>query len=297
MSNFWSVILLEFLIIWQQHWDMDTKKLRSEIEHRLSAVDGDFAVVFEDLSGRYSLSMNADEVFHAASTMKVGVLIEAYRRHDEGSLRLDDALPIVNSFHSIVDGSPFQLDSADDGDPEFYRFIGKRVPIRELLERMIVRSSNLATNLLIEHLRPEAIRATAMQLGAKTFNLLRGVEDEKAFHAGRNNTTTARDLQVLLKAIAMKTAASPESCEEMLGILARQEFNEGIPRLLPENVRVAHKTGSINRVEHDAGIVILPDGRRYILVILSKNLASNIEGVTTIADISKIIFDAYTMGK
>src|SRR5262249_22801441 len=159
-----------------------------------------------------TLFLNADDSFHAASTMKVPVLIELFRRVDAHALALDQGILLINQFGSIVDGSPYTLNASDDSDSSAYARIGSRVPVRELIDRMITRPSTLATNALIELVRADHVNATSHALGARDIRVLRGVEDGKAFRAGLNNTTTARDLAVLLEAIERGTAASRASC-------------------------------------------------------------------------------------
>ncbi len=140
----------------------------------------------------------------------------------------------------LADGSPFSVGKADDSDSTLYTRVGRRASLRELLDLMITRSSNLATNLLIERVGAERAQRTARMLGAWSVQVLRGVEDDKAYHAGLNNTTTARDLGALLGAIAGRRTASGPSCDSMLAILGRQEFNEGIPAGVPPGTGVAH---------------------------------------------------------
>jgi len=205
------------------------------------------AVVLLPLKGRGAVTIEPDKVFHAASTMKVPVMIELFRQAKAGRLRLDDPLPIVNDFHSIVDGSVYHLQVGDDSDAEVYKAIGQTMTLRELCEAMITVSSNLAANLLIERLGVENIRATVARLGATGMNVRRGVEDQKAFDQGLNNTTTARGLAVLLQKLARGKVIDARSDAEMVGILKRQKFNDGIPAGVPEGTPVAHKTGTIGR--------------------------------------------------
>lgn len=270
--------------------------LRAAIERRVGRVPGAVAgVAFHDLATGETLYVNADDSFHAASTMKVPVMIELYRRLDAGALRRDQGILLVNRFHSIVDGSPYSLDPGDDSDSAAYTRIGQRVTVRELIEHMITRSSNLATNALIELVGASNANATAHALGARDIRVLRGVEDQKAFDAGLNNTTTARDLAVLLEAIERGTAASRSSCDEMRDILLRQEFNGEIPAGLPPGVKVAHKTGFITGVLHDAAIVYPPGRPPYVLVVLTRGVPQEAVARSMIVDISRLVYRHLTL--
>jgi len=268
--------------------------LRTAIERRLAPESGTVAVAFIDLGSGDTVFRAADLRYHAASTMKVPVLIQLARDVDSGRTAWDDSVPIRNSFVSIVDGSPFTLDPGDDSDSSLYVLEGRRIPQRRLAELMIERSSNLATNLLIARLDPVRVNATAHRLGADSIQVRRGVEDDKAYARGLNNTTTARDLATLLAAIQQRRAASPAATTEILRMLLGQEFNEGIPAGLPPGVRVAHKTGSITALLHDAAIVY-PAGRApYVLVVLTRGYKDEADAARLIADISRIVYRQLT---
>jgi beta-lactamase class A len=247
-------------------------------------------VSYRDLGSGDSLDMNADVDFHAASTMKIPVLIEVLRSVDAGRITLDQRILLVNRFHSIVDGSPYSLDARDDSDSSVYARIGQRVPVRELMERMIVRSSNLATNALIALVGAEQADSTAHALGATHIRVLRGVEDNKAFAAGRNNTTTSADLATLLEHVERGDALRPESARLMKEVLLRQEFNDEIPAGVPAGTPVAHNTGSITGTLHDAAIVY-PKGRApYVLVVLTRAIPDEKVARALIADISRLVW-------
>jgi beta-lactamase class A len=140
--------------------------------------------------------------------MKVPIMIELYRQADAGLLKLDDQLPVRNEFHSIVDGSVYTMDVSDDSDAEVYKATGKTMTLSDLCEAMITVSSNFAANLLIERLGAKNVQATVERLGGQGVVVLRGVEDQKAFDKGLNNTTTARGLSVLFQKLASGTAVS-----------------------------------------------------------------------------------------
>ena len=267
--------------------------LATRIRARVAAVPGArVGVAYVHLARRDTLYLDADNAFHAASTMKVPVMVELFRRADAGRLELDQEVLLINRFRSIVDGSPYSLDPADDSDSSLYERVGQRVAVRELLDRMIMRSSNLATNAMIELAGGgEAVTRTMRALGASRIQVRRGVEDTKAYERGLNNTTTARDLAVILAAIARDRAASPASCRAMREILLRQEFNDGIPAGLPAGTRVAHKTGWISATAHDAAIVYPERGAPYVLVVLSAGIPAETVANALIADISRMVFE------
>lgn len=260
------------------------------IESTIEKSGADVAVAFRTLDGKTQWFSRADEPFHAASTMKVAVLIELYRQVHQGRVRLDDTIRIRNEFHSLVDGSPYSLSPDDDSETELYRAVGETRTLGQLSELMITVSSNLATNLLMEKLGVDNIRAGVHALGADGMNVLRELEDSKAFQQGLNNTTTARALLQLMEAIAHGKAVDPEASRQMAAVLERQTFNDRIPAGLPAGTRVAHKTGEITKIQHDAAIVYAP--RPFVLVVLTRGLADPKAGSALIADITRQLYQA-----
>ncbi len=275
--------------------DADEAKARPAVEQLIRASGADVAVVFRTLDNpdgsppRLELLIQPDVVFHAASTMKVPVMIELYRQAHEGELRLDEPLRILNEFHSIVDGSPYTLNVGDDSDAEVYKHIGQTMTLRALCEPMITVSSNFAANLLIERLGAGRIERTVRELGADGMVVLRGVEDGKAFERGLNNSTTARALQILLERLARGDAVDPDASHAMIEILKRQRFNDGIPAGLPPGVPVAHKTGEITKIHHDAAVVLAP--RPFVLVILVRGIEDRVRSAALMASIARVLYD------
>ena len=225
--------------------------------------------------------------FHAASTMKVPVMIELFRQADARRLKLDDKVLVTNEFMSIQDGSPFVLAATEDSDGEIYKALGQKLTYRQLVEASITVSSNLATNILIDRLGAPKVQATADTMGASGMQVLRGVEDQKAFDAGKNNTTDAMGLLTLFEAIGNGRAVNPKASAEMLEILQRQKFNNRIPAGLPEGTVVAHKTGEVTGIAHDAGIVYT--ARPYVLVVLTRGIKDSTVSAKLIADITSLI--------
>jgi beta-lactamase class A len=246
------------------------------------------AVSMRTLDGTRELFIEPDKAFHAASTMKVPIMIELFRQAEAGTLSLDEPLAVSNEFHSIVDGSVYQLSVGDDSDAEVYQNVGKTMTLRRLCEAMITVSSNFAANLLIERVGAENVRSTVHRLGADGMVVLRGVEDQKAFDKGMNNETSARALEVILTRLAQGRAVSAKADAEMVAILKRQKFHDAIPAGLPEGTAVAHKTGNITKIHHDAAIVY--GARPYVLVVLVRGIEDQKVSGALIASISREIW-------
>ena len=269
-----------------------TDSLAARIERRIAAVPGaTIGVAYRDLERGDTLFINADASFHAASTMKVPVMIELFRAFDTGRLRPEQQIVVTNQFSSIVDHSPYTLNAGSDSDSLLYTRIGTPVPLSDLIDRMITRSSNLATNIVIELVGAPKAEATARALGARNIRVLRGVEDSKAFAAGLSNSTTARDLAALLTALETGHAATAASTQAMREILLRQEFNGEIPAGLPPGTRVAHKTGFITGVLHDAAIVYPERRKPYVLVVLTSGIPNEDTARQAIVDISRLVWE------
>jgi len=291
-TAFLLVTLLNACTSTQQEEAITLTQLEADIKAEFARTEGDFAMAFHNLQEpQEELLINASESFHAASTMKTPVLLEVYKQAAAGKFDLDDSLVVKNEFKSIVDSSMYSLSPEDDSYSLLYEQIGQPQSIRDLSYNMIIASSNLATNIVIELLGAQNVTQTLRNMGANDIEVLRGVEDSKAYRAGLSNSTTAYDLMLLFEAIAEGEAVSEAASQEMIDILLDQQFNKMIPAKLPEDVKVAHKTGWITGLHHDSGIVFLPDGRKYVLVLLSKNLTDEDAGVETLATVSKMVYD------
>jgi beta-lactamase class A len=224
------------------------------------------AVSVVDPSTGFELHVNGEQLFHAASTMKVPVMIEVFRQVDAGRFSMSDEIVLRNEFRSIVDGSTFSIE--DDSDDASYEHLGSPMSLADLTYNMIIVSSNLATNLLIDVLSADSVQATSERLGTTHMQTLRGVEDLKAFEQGLSNRATSKDLARLMTHLMNGTAVSRQADASMRQILFDQRFNDMIPAGLPPDVKVAHKTGQITRINHDAAIVYPPNAEPYVLVIL-----------------------------
>jgi beta-lactamase class A len=205
---------------------------------------------------------------------------------------------VRNRFRSAAGGEPFFLDAERDGDPSLYKAIGQTASLQALAETMIVRSSNLATNLLLDHLGLAAVTETLAAAGlggARGMRCVRGVEDEAALAKGLYNQVTADGLAAFFRAVQDAAVVTAESRDRIFDILFQQHFNGMIPAGIPDSAkaRVAHKTGEISTICHDAGLVLAPGRAPYILVVLTEyaqsgNAASRYK---TVAGISGAVYE------
>ncbi|HEX6938716.1 MAG TPA: serine hydrolase [Longimicrobiales bacterium] len=286
------------------------QRLRARIAREAPA---EVAVALVDLATGRRLGIADTVPMHAASTMKVPVMLELFRQADAGRFSLDDSVVVKNEFTSIADGSRYSLSPGDDSEHDLYAMVGRKTTLRDLVHRMITMSSNLATNILIEMADPDSIRATLAAIGADGMRVLRGVEDIPAFRRGMNNTTTAGALARVLEFIARCEAGqahagrssapdaartsvrlSAAACREMTDILDDQHFTEKIPAGVPRGVRVANKTGWITGIDHDGAIVYPPGRAPYVLVVLTRGFADRGAAAETARDVSRLVWEELT---
>jgi beta-lactamase class A len=255
------------------------------------------AVALHDAETGLELHYKADRWFHAASTIKVPILLGVFAAIDRGDLLPHSRVHVRNRFLSVVENVPFRVEVGRDANSAVHDAIGKMMRVDELAYHMITTSSNLATNLLLGVIGPDSVNRTLKELDVdEGIEVRRGVEDELAFDKRINNMVTADGLLRILVLLSEGKAFSPALSRRMMDILHGQEFNQGIPARLPKGTRVAHKTGEISTVAHDAGVVYLPKRKPYVLVILTEWDPEGSGRSRTIAAISHTIYEFLTQG-
>jgi beta-lactamase class A len=253
----------------------------------LDGVAGSISVWCGDLSGRPSCFRLGDVTHYAASTMKLPLLVAAYRQHERGELDLDAPVPVHNRFTSASDGSDFSLDQDDDQDDGTWARLGGEATLRDLVRHAIVHSGNLATNLTLEHVGVAAVDAVLRDAGCSPATVLpRGIEDAAAREAGLDNRVTAQDLALVMCGIAARTLAAEATCREAEAVLAAQEHRDKIPAGLPGGTYVANKTGWVTGVAHDVALVRPADADPYVLAVCTTSQLDEPEASRLIAAIS-----------
>jgi len=272
---------------------LDALRLRfDELERKSGARS--LAVAVYDTETQIGFRRNADRWFHAASTIKIAILVAVYASIHHGWLLPQSRLHVRNRFFGAVDGSPFRVLADRDANSAVHAAIGKMMRVSELALHMIATSSNLATNLLLDLVGLDTVQRSLDELSIDGIDIRRGVEDEHAFEHGINNRVTADGLTQLLRLIAEERAFSPQLSREMLDILHAQEFKNGIPARLPRAVRVAHKTGDISTVAHDVGVVYPESRKPYVIAVLTEWAPDAVGRSATIAEVSHAVYEMLT---
>jgi beta-lactamase class A len=273
--------------------------LEARIEEIAREIGGEaLAVSLYDYETGLQWSQRGDRWFHSASTIKVAVLLALFGAIDAGRFTLDSRLHVRNRFLSLVDRTPFRISSGRDADKDVHAAIGKTMRVGDLARHMIVTSSNLATNLLVDLVTVDQAQQMLARHGIRGIELARGVEDDKAYEANFNNRVTANGLVALFRVIHERSGVLQESAREMLDILFAQEFRSGIPAGIPSDVRaasrIANKTGEISIAAHDAGIVYLPDRQPYVVAVLTEPDPASDRRMERVARVSSVVYEWLT---
>lgn len=253
------------------------KQLNEEIQSYLGNLqtinnNSKVSVYIKDIATDYTIKINSEELFPAASVVKIPIMVAVYYLVDKSELSLDEIL-VYKKRHrcsgaGIIKNYPY----------------GKKFKIRELVELMITISDNIATHMLMERVGIERLNKIFEELGLKNTNVKRYVMDLYAREKGLENYTTAEDIGLLLEKIYKGKLISQEASTEMLLLLMKQKICDRIPKKLPKEVIVAHKTGLMRNVCHDVGIVYTKNGN-FIICILTENIKTKL-AKNIIAEIS-----------
>lgn len=256
--------------------------LGRKIETFLESHTGRWGIVIINQSTQDSLEINPDMVFPAASMIKVPIMYEIMRQVAAGIIDLDDSLIVTNE--DRVGGAGILHELRPD----------ITMTIKELVLLMIIISDNTATNMLLKLIGMDGVNHTMTNLGLKSTVVRRQMMDFDAARAGKENDTCAADLALLFGAIAGNLDLPREYGSQMMDILKKQQVRDKLPFYLPEEVVLAHKTGTLPSVEHDGGILFLPGGS-YVICILTADLEANYQGLQLVASIGKIIYDHFNV--
>ncbi|SCL81971.1 serine hydrolase [Sporanaerobacter sp. PP17-6a] len=254
--------------------------LENKIREFIKNQKGNVAVAIKDLKTGKEIKINENLVFPSASTIKLSIMSELFNRVNAGSLNLNDKVELTENMKTGGDGILKELE------------LGHKFTLKEIMTLMIIISDNMATNILIDLLGMDNINKRIKDMGLKNTRLQRKMMDSQAAKEGRENLTTANDLCLILELIYRGENINEECSRMMLDILKRQQVRGRLDLYLPEDVIIAHKTGDLDCLEHDVGIVYLPH-REYIICVLTNETETNKDGREIIGKVSKMVYDEF----
>ncbi len=277
---------------WNFEYEHDDIKLEALIEKELNTKNGEYSVVVEAYESSGSATpfkqahINDKEVFPAASLYKLFLMAAVMQEIENGNLKMTQVVS-SNKTHldEVLGGTEYGYEEID-GDISF--------TVDQAMDRIARLSDNYAAIMLVDKVGWNKIQLQAQNTGATNTQLKNPI------------TTTASDISLFMRNLYQGKVVSPTSSQKILDYLARSQINNRIPKQLPKGVKIAHKTGELARVRHDAGVVYLersdkelahlPDGRAYVIVLMSKNLQFEDSGIESLAKVSKVVYDYLTTG-
>ncbi len=251
--------------------------LENKIENIVEESSANISVSFYDLDQGEGFSINGDKRVPSASMIKLLIMLKALDECDKGKINLEDTIKLDD--YEKVDGSGILKELSRD----------HKFSIRELLTLMIIVSDNTATNILIDLLGMEEINKIGHDLGLEKTTLERKMMDSHAKEKGLDNFTSSNEILKLLKMIYEKEFVSEDYSDLALDILLRQQERQRLQRYLPEDLKIASKSGDLDNLENDGGIFFTKN-KNYILVVLVNQAESNVLAKEIIGEISLKIY-------
>ncbi|MCM8826683.1 MAG: class A beta-lactamase-related serine hydrolase [Candidatus Omnitrophica bacterium] len=288
-----SIALIFLLIYWlsfifyinprnylRKEAEIFLNRVNNELSQICKSFDGRFYFVLKDLYNPYIyLSKDGQKPLIAASLIKVPIMVAVFYAIDKGKLNFNDKFIIEKK--DITNGS---------GKLKYLK-LPQQFSLAQLIEFMIAESDNTATNKIIDILGFDYINGIFKEIGLRETVLNRKIMDLSARRKGIENYISLNDLILIYEDIYYGKILNPQYSKLMLYYLKRQKISDRIPKFLPNNVTVAHKTGLEKNVVGDGGI-IFSDRGDYILCI-AVECGSYSEGKDFIAKISLMVYNAF----
>ena len=262
------------LLLWQ--------KLEATVRDADQHLDGVMGVEILDLANGHSLSLNADQVFPTASSIKIAILAEFYRQVQQGKLKFTDTYTLQST--DIVGGSGISQALTPDAT---------KLTLRDVAALMISVSDNSMTNVLIDRIGMDNVNALLDSLQLSHTRLRRKMMDVHAAAEGRENVSTPHEMVLLMQQLYDGKLLNKELTVDFFKLLSTPKSSY-IPRYLPEDLRVANKPGELEGVRTDSGIVF--SGKRpFAISVMTSYDRSERDAGDAIANISNISYAAWKM--
>ncbi|MCS6830492.1 MAG: serine hydrolase [Armatimonadota bacterium] len=260
--------------------------LLHELSEKVHSVPAEVGLAVRGVDIDVQLDINSTQTFRSASIIKVPLLAALFWLNEQGALDWHEMMPLHNSVRTPGSGILRELHT------------GLELTLRDLAVLMIVLSDNTATNMLIDRVGVERVQQFLKLLGFCHTTLQRKMYDFAAAEQGRENLCCASEIADLLKWMAQGAIratdgamlVSDAGCEQMLEIMREQFYRDQIPALLPDEAKVANKTGEISGHHHDSAVIWTPAGC-YTLVVLTRGFEHRRLAAPFIAELSLTVYE------
>ncbi|MBC7363969.1 MAG: serine hydrolase [Candidatus Aminicenantes bacterium] len=260
----------------QEGWEANSR----QILQKIAGFRGEAGIMVKDLQTGWTFLHNEDQVFPAASLIKIPIMVACFKAVQEGRIKLEEKYVLKRK--DRVGGSGILRRMRN----------GRTFTYAELINFMVTHSDNIATNVLIDRLGFDYINQVMAELGLKTTRLRRKMIDFTARENGLENYTTTKEITRVLEMIYWGKCYTPEISAQCLEVLKQQRINDRLPRFLPREAQVAHKTGLEREVCHDAGIVFTSYGD-YVISILVRTWSGPRTTKAFIARLSSYFYQVF----
>lgn len=251
----------------------------NKIKDLLNKEDINYSIYIKNLKNGETIKYNENKIVSSASTIKLFIMGKVFEMIQEGKTRDDYRLEV--SREEMVPGGIVSMLSEDNS-----------YTILDLITLMIVESDNTATNILIDYAGIDNINKFIEKHGFTNTLLQRKMMDFKARQKGRDNFTTAKDLGRFLEDIYMCNILETKYCQEMIYIMQNQLDARMMRRELKDEVVIAHKTGNLMGLNHDAGIIFGSRGE-YVFIMFTWDAKDNLLGRKLIGKVSKLVYEYF----
>lgn len=261
---------------------MTLEALKQSLQAEAESSPAQVSILWRSLEGETLFDFQSGRQMVSASMIKVPILTAALTRVQQGTATMPTLLPVA------------QADILDDS--KAFETGPRNASLEELLTWMIVESDNTSTNVLIRWLSMEEINAHCAALGLRSTVLQRYMLDVEAMQQGRNNFTSAEDMYLLFAALHANRILTPELCAAALHILKKQRSANLLRRYIWQDATLAHKTGGLSGLCHDAGIITL-NGTQWYLGVFTQNAPQEDGDQQLIGRVAHQIFNSYAQPK
>lgn len=266
-----AFICLILLVVFFAKSNENNPTLKSTVVKVLEGTKGTYAIYIKNLKTEEGYVVNGDRIFEPGSLYKLWVMGTVFEKIQKGELEEDEVLTQeINVLNQEFEIAP-QDAELTEGEIS--------LTIKSALEQMITISHNYSALLLTEAVGVSSIKEFLKRNGFDGSDL------------GDSLKTTAKDIGLFFEKIYKGELVGEEASKEMIEILKRQKLNDGLPKHLPPEIQISHKTGDIGWFKHDGGIVFTELGD-YIIVVLSES-ESPIGAQERIASISKAVYEYF----